>query len=271
MLRKEKYSSLLKAPSFSLLLLVFCIHSFAPAQEADIIVLSRKVGTTLDAEEKEILGLFPDVAGYQSAQFFKIDDDRYLARIVYLDHTQPRILKRYYSWRQLQKMKYIAGSHPEITEEMRAELRHRLSYLRVDEILGQIPQSTFCTIRHANGRKISGNFVEYRDRTICFQSPTRRIRFPITEIESISYRPIIEAENPLKKGISFAAGALAGVGLAELWNVQSRPSIDGVWQNRFTGLALGLLSGNEVFEAFTILTSPKRFIPLTPEEVEKLK
>ena len=118
---------------------------------------------------------------------------------------------------------------------------------------------------------MTGTFVEYRDRTIQFQSPTRKIQFPITEIESITYRPFIDEGNVKKKAVSFLLGVLVGVGLEELWNIQSRPAVDVMWHNRFTGAVLGLISGIELFEAITVLTSPRKFIAFTPEEVAKLK
>jgi len=261
----------LRVLSFFFLIPIFLGCGFIRAQQGEVIMLSRKVGMTIDAEEKEILGFFPDIEGFQSAQFFKIDDNKYAAKIVYLDHTRSRTIKRYYSWKQLQRMKYRAGSHPEITDEMRAEHRYKLSYLRIDEMLEQIPPSTFCTIRHASGRRITGNFIHYQDRTIYFQSPTKRIQFPITEIESITYRPFIDNRNRMKKIASYVIGAVVGLSIGELWNVQSRPAVDMTWHNRFTGVILGLVSGGELFEAVSIVTSPKKFIAFTPEEVAKLK
>jgi len=35
-----------------------------------IIVLSRKVGTSIDAAENAILDLFPDIIGFESAQIY---------------------------------------------------------------------------------------------------------------------------------------------------------------------------------------------------------
>ena len=269
--RKERSSVSLKIRSLAGLLLFFLFSEIIPSQKGEIIPLSRKVGTTVDAEEREILGLFPDIDGFESAQFFMLSDDRYFAKIVYLDHTRPRTMKRHYTWRQLHRLKYRAGSHPEITEEMRAEHRYKLSYLSVHEMLERIPPSTFCTIRHTSGRRITGTFVDYRDRTIYFQSPTRRIQFPVTQIESISYRPFVDDGNVVKKVVSFLLGAGMGYAVGELWNLQSRPAADVAWNNRFTGLILGLVSGGQMFEAVSIITSPKKFIAFTPEEVAKMK
>ena len=268
---RERSSRLSRSLRILTLFVLFLTHNVGRAQDGDIIPLSRKVGATLDAEEKEILGLFPDIKGFQSAQFSKLGENRYMARIAYLDRTRLRVIKRYFNWRGFQRMKLIADGHPEITDKMREEHRYKLTYLRVHDSLMRIPSSTYCTIRHSSGRRVTGTFVEYRDRTIYFQSPTKIIQFPVTEIESISYRPTIEKGSLVKKVASFAAGGVIGLALGELWNLQSRPAIDIVWHNRFTGIALGLISGSEFYEAVTILTSPKEFIAFSPGEVAKLR
>ncbi|MFQ6673805.1 MAG: hypothetical protein ACE5GH_03335 [Fidelibacterota bacterium] len=269
--KKERSFASLRVHRYLVLLILLLPWTFAGGQQGEIIVLSRKVGTTVDAEEKDILGLFPGVEGFESAQFFKLDGDRYVARIVTLDHTRRRMTKKHYTWKQIQRMKYQVDRYPEITEEVRAEHRYRLSYLSVKETIEQIPPSTFCTIRHVSGRRMTGTFVAYRDRMIHFQSPTKRIAFPITEIESITYRPFVDEGSQRKKAMSFGVGAVLGLGLEELWNLQSRPAADAMWNNRFTGVILGLVSGAEFFEAITILTSPRKFIAFTPEEVARMK
>lgn len=249
--------------------LVICLFVSGPlvGQKGEIVMLSEKVGTVLDAEEKEILGLFPRIDGFQSAQFTDLGEGRYRVRIVVVDHTRTRVLTRTINWPQFFHMKRIADAHPEITEEMRREHREKLAYLRVHRMVEQIPPSTFCTIRHSSGRRISGSFVGYEEGVITFQSPTRRIRFPVDELESITYRPYIDDGNRVKKALSFALGAAVGLGVGELWNIQSRPSVDLTWHNRFSGAVLGLVSGSELFEAVTILTSPRKFIAFTPENV----
>ena len=93
---------------------------------------------------------------------------------------------------------------------------------------------------------------------------------PIWDMSSITYRKNIR-ELPKLKGFLYALSALGGVILAELWNEQTRPRIDQVWHFRFIGTVLGMLVGSETYEAVNIITSPKTFFALTPEEMDKLK
>lgn len=262
--KREKFLHWLKATKIFSLGLFLTIGGIAKAQSPEVIMLSRKVGTVLDAEEKEILGLFPQIDGFESAQFYDLGGGRFRVKIVIVDHTRTRSISRDITWPQFFGMKRIADAHPLITEEMRREHREKLAYLRVEQTVELIPPSTYCSIRHISGRKVTGRFVSYDDGTINFQSPTRRFHFPISELESISYRPFIDDGNPVKKALSFALGGAVGLAFGELWNKQSRPVNDITWNNRFSGIVLGLISGSELFQAVTVLTSPKRFISFTP-------
>ena len=87
---------------------------------------------------------------------------------------------------------------------------------------------------------------------------------------SITYRKKIR-ELPKLKGILYTLSGLGGVILAEVWNEQTRPRIDQVWHFRFIGTVLGMLAGAETYQAVNIISSPKTFFALTPEEMDKLK
>ncbi|MDP6456990.1 MAG: hypothetical protein QF613_07365 [Candidatus Marinimicrobia bacterium] len=267
----EKSSISSRTHKIWIALISFHLLSGLSAQEGEIVPLSVKVGMLLDAEENAILGIFPDVKGFESAQFYQLSENRYEVKISYIEQTVSKSTERMINWKQFQRLRYRAGSHPEITDEMREAKRDFLMYLQVHNIMDDIPPSTYCKLKHSNGTALTGTFIEYKDKMISFQSTTRRIDFPIEELESITYRPYIDDGNMTKKVIAFALGALVGVGMEEMWNVQSRPSIDLVWHNRFTGLILGLVAGPELVEAVTVLTSPDRFIKFTPEEVAKMK
>ncbi|MBQ84656.1 MAG: hypothetical protein CMG31_07770, partial [Candidatus Marinimicrobia bacterium] len=113
------------------ILTVFLFCQFLLAvQKPEVVVLSIKVGSSIDAAENILMGLFPDIKGFESAQFYKISDNRYMAKIVFMDRSRRRLKKRHYSWKQFQRLKYLAGSHPEITDEQREQQMDYLTYLR---------------------------------------------------------------------------------------------------------------------------------------------
>ncbi|MBH31600.1 MAG: hypothetical protein CMG71_06380 [Candidatus Marinimicrobia bacterium] len=257
-------------PVRTILAAILVYQPLAAQEESDIVVLSIKVGSTIDAAENALMKLFPDVEGFESAQFYKMSENRYLAKIVYVDRTRRKLKKRRYSWEQFHRLKYRAGSHPVITEEKRAQQLDYLTYLRTHNIMEDIPTSTFCTIKHENGQRFTGTFVKYENREITFQSLTKRFKFPIEELVSITYRPFADDGQIWKKWAAFGIGAVVGTSFAEIWNSQKSPRIDIVWYNRFLGMGLGFLFGSEIFEAISVITSPAKVIALTPEELAKI-
>jgi len=50
---------------------------------SEIIILSERVGVTIDREERDKYKLFQDVKGFQSAVFLKLPDNSYILKIVY--------------------------------------------------------------------------------------------------------------------------------------------------------------------------------------------
>ena len=71
----EKYLSFLKINKISIYL--FLIGQFLMAEkEPEIIVLSVKVGSSIDAAENSLMHLFPDIKNFESAQFYKESENR---------------------------------------------------------------------------------------------------------------------------------------------------------------------------------------------------
>ncbi len=57
----------------------------AQEKEGEIIIISERVGEIIDSEEREKFKLFNSVAGFQSAVYFKTDDNRFFLKITYQD------------------------------------------------------------------------------------------------------------------------------------------------------------------------------------------
>ena len=53
-------------------LLFLLLGSLLIAQEGEIVPLSPKVGLLIDAEENQFYEIFPDIKGFESAQFYEL-------------------------------------------------------------------------------------------------------------------------------------------------------------------------------------------------------
>ncbi len=262
-----KLSHLLKIAKF-LIPAIFC--SIISGQDGEIIPLSQKVGLTLDAEENLFYNVISDIDGFESAQFYEMSTHTVIARISYVQYSQQKISKRKYKMMEFLRMKEAVDVQPEITAEDRKLLYENLTYLQTDDILSEIQEDQYVTIHHRSGRRIRGTLKLYGEKMLTIQTPISLEQIPIWDMESISYREGIKNRSGWKLPL-YAFSALAGLILAESWNEQTRPYIDSVWHYRFLGSMAGLLAGSEAFQTFNVLTSPKTFFALTPEEMDRLK
>ncbi len=236
-------------------------------ETGEVIILGANVGSTIDREENEILGLFPDVKGFKSAQLFEISPSKYSIKIEYKDGRSTKILRRVIGWKVLYELKQKADSHPTITTQMRKELNIQKSQELAEQNLETLPFKSFCKVNLTDGKKIQGRYIGTIRNNLQFQTSVSRISVRLDEINSVVYRPEIREAGVVKSVISYTLGSLTGLAVAELWNSQSTPAIDQTWNNRFTGTVLGLLTGGELIQTIEILTSPKKEVILKRKDL----
>ncbi len=250
-------------------LLLFSLSAVLLAQKGEIIPLSQKVGTVLDAEENLFYQLY-DIDGFESAQFYEVSLRSVIAKITFVEYSQRKVSKRKYSIMEFLRLKEKVDVQPFITDEDRRAMRENLTYLETNAILENVVENQFVVIKHRSGRTIKGTFLHYKDRELFIQTAISLEKIPVWDMESIKYRKSLKMRTDWKYPL-FAFSALAGLTLAEGWNIQTRPDLDSIWYNRFLGTVGGTLAGMEVFQTFNILTSPKTFFALTPEEMNRLR
>ena len=251
-------------------LLLFVFIAIINAQTPDIIPLSKKVGLTVDAEENVFYRIFNDIEGFFSAQFYEVGNEKIVVQIVFVDFSQKSVRRRSMSLQEFIDLKHHIDAQPFITENDRKAIRENLTYLTTISIIESIPHDQFIVIEHRTGKKVRGSVLGIEDRLISIQTPISVETIPIWDMASLTYRKEIR-ELPKIKGFLYAVSALGGVILAEVWNEQTRPRIDLIWHFRFIGTVLGTLFGAETYQAVNIISSPKTFFALTPEEMDKLK
>ena len=256
--------------NFTFFLFCFLILAELSAQTPDIIPLSKKVGLTVDAEENVFFRIFPDIDGFYSAQFYDVGNNKIIIQIVFVEFSQRSVRRRFLTMREFIELQQHVDLQPYITTHDREGISTNLTYLTTMNILESIPPDQFIIIKHRTGKKVRGAYIGVEKRQLTIQTPISVEKMPIWDMASITYRKNIR-ELPKLKGFLYALSALGGVILAELWNEQTRPRIDQVWHFRFLGTVLGMLVGAETYEAVNIISSPKTFLALTPEEMDKLK
>ncbi len=231
--------------------------------------MSVKVGTTIDAEENIFYEIFTDVIGFESAQIFELRDNIYQVKIAYLKSGRKRIEILNYTFDQFITLKHMIDRKSAITMKDRKEIYKNLTYLRTSEILEKIPTGQFVVVKHVDGKKIRGILLPSLDNRLQIQTPVQVVDIPYHAVGGISYHKSFETRIKWRKWI-YAAGAMLGIGMAEIWNGHTRPVIEMTWHYRFMGLLLGLLGGQEMYEAVNIISSPKTHFTLSPEETQEI-
>ena len=271
MLIKVRSWLFLKEFSLKAIVLILTSSAFLLAGQPEVIPLSDNIGTTLDAEENAILGVFPDIEGFENAQFFQHSINRYTSRIVYRERNRQKNIKRKYTFTEFDQLRLKAKIFPEITEEMRAQYHYELSYLRVDDILKSIPSNSFCTVKRYEGLSVTGRYIEFADKELRLKQVLGEQVIPITNIEEITYRPIAEEGKTKLRVYTFAAMGIFGLGAGELLNFFGSSTLDETWDHRFSGTILGLVAGMPVYDFVELMSSPKEHIAFAPSEVEGLE
>ena len=104
-------------------------------QQGEIVLLTKHVGYTLDAEENLYYEVFPEIPNFESAQFFEINNNRIEARISFVEYTRIKVSRRSYTQKEFINFQIRLNQMPEITDEIRESFRKNLTYLRTEKVL----------------------------------------------------------------------------------------------------------------------------------------
>jgi len=254
---------------FLIFLMLFYLSPVV-AQRGEIIPLSPKVGTVVDAEENTFYNIFPEIKGFESAQFYQVEPNRIVARIVFVEYAHKRMTRKVFTLWQFTALQNRVNRFPMITEDDRKALSENFTYLETVAVLKSIPLNQYVTVKHRNGKRITGTLLAFDGKWLEIQTPVSILSLPIWNLERISYRQKL-VKHPRWKPVIFIICAATGLAVSEIWNEQTNPRIEMVWHFRFLGTVLGLLAASEVMDSVDILTTPKKVFALTPGEMDRLK
>ncbi|MEE8335086.1 MAG: hypothetical protein V3S48_01465 [Candidatus Neomarinimicrobiota bacterium] len=247
-----------------------CGFSFLLAGDQEIIALTPQIGFNLDPAENKYYGVFTDITGFESAQFYQVTPNRIEVQIVFVEFARKKKSRRAMNLRKYSDLQVRIKQMRVMTDSDREKMADDFTYLKTEEILSSIIPNQYVDIEHRSGKKIKGTFLEYKKQKLVVQTPVSIQTIPVWDMEKISFREQI-IKRPKWKLQIYGLSALLGLGLMEVWNVQTKPRTEMVWHNRFMGSAIGTLAGAEFYDTMIILLTPKTHFALTPAELEQLK
>lgn len=235
------------------------------SQKGEIVSVSDKVGTVIDAEENQFYGLFPDITGFESAQFYEVDGKHYVARIVIVEYSRRKIIRKKYSSREYFEMQIKMDSQPILSDEDRQNIGVNLFFLHTEKILNDIPMGASVSVLQRSGKKIKGELISYEENALNLQTLWGLTKISVWELEKVSYRETI-MERPSWIPIVFGFTAVAGFSIAEVWNRQQTPRAEMRWFNRIAGAVAGSFIAPSLYKVVNVTTSPKTTFTLTDFE-----
>jgi hypothetical protein len=150
-------------------------------QQGEIVQLTKHIGFTLDAEENQYYQVYPEIANFESAQFFEINNNRIESRVSFVEYTRVKISKRAYTQREFIGLQMRIKQLPKITEEIRESFRKNLTYLRTKDVLTNIPTGQYVsveTIKMGNGSGVLYYLTKKNDYYSKHRLPLNLYRLP---------------------------------------------------------------------------------------------
>ena len=248
----------------------------ALAAQTEVMILSQKVGTEIDMHENRFYRIFPKEKGFINAQIIRIDKENFRVVINKKIRGKERLVKRFISLDDYEKLQLHVDAQPELTEKAKIEMYEGMDFLRAEKIVNEIPKPQYVILKHSGQKKLKGSLFFVDENMLHIQTPTTIEKVHLSDLDQLSYRPEIGEYEYLRPYLYGITG-LTGFALAQIYNSQratlyNQYGIPRNDLNRYTqlfGIVIGLIFSSELFDAVSTLLTPSETIILSEAEYEK--
>ena len=238
--------------------------------QSEIVILSPRVGTTIDIHENRFYRIFPKVRNFISAQIYQVSDLKYSVRIVVKKKGKRKTYDKKMSLRQFTRFQNKVNLQPEFTKEAREIMYAGMDFLRAAEIINGLPKPQYVKVVHNNNKRLRGTLISFENNIINIQTARAIEKINLDYVELISYR-LSDNEFLGLKPYIYALSGIMGLNLATLYNSQRSPRLDESWYYRFYGITAGLIFSGELYEALSTMLTPTETFILSQEKYEQNK
>lgn len=216
----------------------------------------------IDVEENYFYRIFPDIPGFESAQIYEVSPDRYIARIVTVEYSRRKVIRKQFDFRGFFNLHIYIDHQPVMTETDRKNAGLDLAFLHADKILSEIDIGTHITIRRRGGLWTSGELLSYEVHNLHLKTFFSDRTISIYEIKKVSFREKTVERSSWKPTV-FGITAALGLSAAEAWNRTQEPRAETVWFYRSIGTVSGLLIAPKIYRKINVILTPKRSYKLS--------
>ena len=236
----------------------------------EVVILSQRVGTTIDIHENRFYRIFPKVRKFYSAQIFSTSELNYIVRIVVIRKGKQKTYEKKMSLKQFTRFQNKVNAQPEFTKQARKIMYAGMDFLRAAQIITDLPKPQYVKIIHSSKKRLRGTLVSFDNNIINVQTERSIEKIDLDDVELISYRLSSDEFLGLKPYIYVLSGVM-GLRLAALYNSQRNPRLDESWYYRFYGITLGLIFSGELYDALSTILTPTETFILSQEKYEQNK
>ncbi len=250
------------------------------AAQTEVMILSQNVGTEIDMHENRFYRIFPKEKGFINAQIIRINKENFRVVINKKIRGKERLVKRFISLDDYEKLQLHVDAQPELTEKTKNEMYEGMDFLRAEKIVNEIPKPQYVILKHSGqkkwGGRLKGSLFYVDENMLHIQTPTTIEKVHLSDLDQLSYRPEIGEYEYLRPYLYGITG-LTGFALAQVYNSQRATLYNeyGIPRNdlnRYTqlfGIVIGLIFSSELFDAVSTLLTPSETIILSEAEYEK--
>ena len=144
----------------------------ALAAQTEVMILSQKVGTEIDMHENRFYRIFPKEKGFINAQIIRIDKENFSVVINKKIRGKERLVKRYISLDDYEKLQLHVDAQSELTEKAKIEMYEGMDFLRAEKIVNEIPKPQYVILKHSGQKKLKGALFFVDENMLHIQTPT---------------------------------------------------------------------------------------------------
>jgi len=264
-----KLYNLLKIKLLISVLAVF-FSGISYGQNWEILPLSKKVGTVLDAEENLFYSVYTNIRGFESAQYYQINDDIISVRLVSVNKGVNKVSNKRMSIKAFIVLQNRINAMPQITVADREDLKKDLVYLQADEILKSIPINRYVRISRVSGLKIRGKLHDYDGKEMTVKTIFGARIVPVWNLKKIAVRQI-EKPRPKLRWVVPAICGSAGFVVSSILVPNKYKDTDRETYYRLAGSVAGLTATTIVISSIQAYLTPMDSYNLNPKKMKMKK
>jgi hypothetical protein len=237
-------------------------YCFYQIEYDNVIFLSKKVGSTIDQVENEYYRIFPDVKGFQDAQFFQYSEE-YIMAVIHSKSEGDNIqeLKYFFTEEDFVTMQTRVNLTPPLTDLTRRILSGEIRREYIRKQIESIPEGEYIKISRKRGASILGNYISFEDSIFHVKGIFQDFSIPFQEINRITYRRNREFSLRTYE-YWIGIGAVVGLFSGRQFALTRKISGDRYLFSSLVGATLGGFFGDLTFKFFRRISGKPTIIKL---------